>query len=69
MDLFLFGYHRMSLRASLIVLQILTIVAQIYTLHWYRAQKIHCCAECPGFHETDNFDELDRLKKKVEDPV
>lgn len=59
----------MSIRLALIVLQILTISAQIYALHRYKAKIVHCCAECPGFHGSDGIEELDRIEKKIEGHV
>jgi hypothetical protein len=66
MNLFPFGLHQMSLRAALLVLQVLTIIAQIYVLYWYKTKKIHCCAECPGFRNTEGVDIEEREEKNIE---
>jgi hypothetical protein len=59
----------MSLRTALLVLQVLTVLAQIYTLYWYKTKKIHCCASCPGFHDTDHVIMMDRTEKSIEGHV
>lgn len=59
----------MSLRIALTVLQVLTIVAQIYALYWYRTSKIHCCGKCAESHDTAGNNCINSIEKFADDHV
>lgn len=59
----------MSIRIALTVLQVVTIIAQIYTLYWYRTSKIHCCGEFAESHDPAGSDCINSMEKFADDRV